>query len=397
MTDDLSAYIEGREHSGNDGISPNNVSSCYRQNAYRMFHVEPTNARPHGAADLGTLLHLGWAAMIGATYPPEIRAAEVELSIEELTRRGFADDVDFANRIVTDLKSAKDVIWQGWVNRGVPGDHWDQTEVYALALRRMYGGDWTMRIVALNRETGEREEFLQPADPEYALSLVRRAASREGTIRLGMAQDQTPEQFPREGRGPGRGYPCDYCDWLDRCWPPTGPDDPRSPQSTTLGDDATAIALALADYSEAAHQASKAKAAQGDARAFLTGIAAGSYGDFRLSWGGGRVRDPEPDCDEMMRLIPQLVAAIFEVVGTSCVSHAEPEMSCSVCEVLALVNTVTLPYPMKPGGLTATSIQVRRIPRSRSAAATVEVPLLAESGPGVEPSDEPTPGQPPDA
>lgn len=383
MTDDLSVYIASREHSGDEGISPNKVSSCYRQNAYRMFHVEPTNLRPTGAADLGTLLHLGWASMIGSTYPPEIRAAEVELRLEELTRRGFADDVDFANRIVTDLKSAKAVVWQNWVNRGIPQDHWDQTEVYALALRRLLGGDWTMRIVALNRETGEREEFLQEADPERGLALVQRAQARERSIALGIEQGQTPEQFPREGRGPGRGYPCDYCDWLDHCWPPVGPDDPRTPQSASIEGDAEAIAAHLAEYAEAAPAASKAKAAQADARSFLAGLPAGTYGDFRLWWSGGRDKDPVPDCDAMMAAFPLLAAAIIDLVGVACASHPTYAQGCPACAALELLDTLSLPYPMRSGGKTGVSINVARVPKSRAAVVTVDEPLLAESTSGV--------------
>lgn len=313
-------YMDERQasHGARFALGPSAASKCYRQAAYEYLDVpmsEPpeSKARKTDAADLGTLLHLGWSAMIRSRYSPEERAPDVPLHAEGMPRGGEADDVDFVNRVVGDVKSTKDNVWQMWMRQGPYESHWEQLEVYALALRQQYGGDWTKRVIAINRETGQIENFERPADPEVGQAIVDRIAARHASLTeaqthvlLGDAQPlDLVDQFPREGKGPGRGMPCDWCPFLSACWPdPTGPD--GTPQSATMDpDDVAAIASMASDYLTLSATAKKAYDARDDIKPFLAGLDVAvpdpqdpNY-ELTVKMVGGNPGKPEYDCEAM--------------------------------------------------------------------------------------------------
>lgn len=306
--DDLGLYASAAQAERKAGPSASNVGGCEKRIAYEYLEVEPTNPRTADAANLGTLLHLGWTAMVRSMFAPTERDAAVKLEVPELGRTVEADDVDYVNRVVSDLKSAKDVVWQGWVNRGTPpAEYWDQAEFYGYLLHRLYGGDWTLRIIALNRESGKRAIFEREADPERGEALLGKQVALLGRLVDALIIDDPvliDEQFVREGKGPGS-FMCDYCPFLDACWPPRGPDDPFSPQSATIVGDTAAIATALTDYDEGRTLADKGKRLMSEARTFLVGIEAGPYGDWSLGWSKPRDPEPVPDCDAMVVLLTE--------------------------------------------------------------------------------------------
>lgn len=282
--DTFQAHMDDRQanHGARTALGPSSVSKCYRQAAYEYLDIEPSNPRSMAAADLGTLLHLGWSGLIAQRFDPAERAADVPVQPTGLPRPGEADDVDFVNKVVTDLKSARASVYESWGRNGPYEDHWNQLEVYALGLAEEYGGDWTMRILAFNRETGEHCEYERAADPEVGRALVDKIATRHGELvaaqsRMlieGFAADDVVEDFPREGAGPGRGMPCDYCPFVSMCWPdPTGPD--GTPQSATMDpDDAAALASLASEYLSLRQTGKKAYDASDDIKPFLAGVEA---------------------------------------------------------------------------------------------------------------------------
>ena len=309
-------YMAARQVDRSVLIGPSGVSGCIKQHAYKYLGVTPSDEVSTEAADIGTLLHLGWSAMIRAQYDPAERAPDVPIWTEGMPREGSADDVDFANRICTDLKTAKDTVWQMWANRGGPyQDYWDQLEVYALGLRQKYGGDWTLRIVALNRENGRRHEYERPADVERALALVERAGTRHEMLSTTLtlqADGADPlalaEMYPREGRGPGRGMPCDWCEFLSICWPSPSVEG-GTPQSETVRGDAEAIGQYAQEYLEAQQEESKAKARKADAGAFLKGVDGeypGPDGNTYTVRTIGERPSQVPDCESMKRRLEEL-------------------------------------------------------------------------------------------
>lgn len=309
----LERYDEAHPHEHNT-IGPSEVGRCLRQIGYEQSGTPKTDERSRNQARLGQLMHLGYGVIVSDAG----RASEISIRLPGL-RSGTADDIDFDRQIVNDLKTANDRSYVRWVTGGLPEKFWDQVELYAYGLwlareTANNGGwdeayplpnDWTLSITLLNRETGEEQVFMRPADPEHGKQVLVRLLDRQRQIDDAFS----PNELPREGSGPGRGFPCDYCDWVSACWP--DPDDEElSPQSATIADDPILIGQVLEDYLAVSAELSKLDKAKKDARAFLTGIPAGDYGDATLKWQGGNELDPEPDVEEMMAILDQQGIAI---------------------------------------------------------------------------------------
>jgi hypothetical protein len=312
------AYMAANQEGRSPYIGPSGAKGCYRQHAFRYLGVEPAGEFDWhtDAADFGTLLHLGWSAMIASRFDPADRRADVEVRIPGLPRSGSADDVDFVNRIVTDLKTAKDRGWQSWVNGEGPYDnYWDQLELYGLGLHTMYGGEWTLRIVGINRETGQYAEWERVQDLDRARDLAEMVAERHtaltGAVSLtaaGADPLELVEQFPREGAGPGRGMPCDWCPFVAQCWPEPVADG-GSPQAATIVGDPEAVGRYAAEYLEASAAARKTDGIKRDLQAFLKGVE-GEFpgpdgGTYKVAMVGGSAREV-PDCDAMQERLTEL-------------------------------------------------------------------------------------------
>lgn len=304
-------YMKSRQEGRNYFIGPSGAKNCYRQHAYRYFEVEPTDEVSTDAADFGTLIHLGWSEMIRRQFDPMERAPDVVVQAQGMPRPGEADDVDFANRIVTDLKTVSGKVAQSWLNHGGPYDsYWDQLELYALGLAQEFGGEWTLRVVAFNVESRTREEYTKPADPVRAQMLVNRVSVRHDALLGAVQAGGSPEDFPREGNGPGS-FPCDWCPFMSACWGDGGPSDPdRTVMSESISEDSAQIGAYIADYLAASAEESKAKTAKDQAGGFLKGLVGdyplpdGSTG--RVSLVGGKLKDPEPDCEAMQARLLEL-------------------------------------------------------------------------------------------
>jgi hypothetical protein len=281
LRDTMTRFMDDKQAGKSGLVGPSSAGKCYRSLAYRYHGTPPSDFRSKDKADLGTLLHLGWSALIRSMYDPSVREGDVVLRWEELPRAGEADDVDWSERIVSDLKSENGRASQAMVDRGGPYDnYWDQAEMYGLACHRLDGMDWTLRIILLNTETGERVEFTKPADPDRGLALVTALAERHAALEASVTLGGSPEDFPQEGRGPGRGFPCDWCEWVSLCWPdPTG--GLLSPQAATIVDDPAAVERAAEDYRIGAAMEAEGKKLKYDAAAFLRGIT-GTFGQWTV-------------------------------------------------------------------------------------------------------------------
>jgi hypothetical protein len=283
----MQKFMDRKQEGKSYLIGPSGVGACNRQQAYRYFGVPASDYKSKDKADLGTLLHLGWSAMLAAMFDPTERRGDVKVTIPGLPRAGEADDVDFINLIVTDLKSANDRAWQASINRGGPYEnYWDQAEVYAYGLRVEYGGEWTLRIVMFNTEKGGEVEFTKPADPERGERLARIMAARHEALAAAVAADGAPEDFPQEGNGPNTGFPCDWCEFVTVCWGNWEGD--LSPQAASIVEDPEMVAAKAEEYLAARDEESAAKKRKDGAFSFLRGIT-GEFGQFKI----GRTRDGE--------------------------------------------------------------------------------------------------------
>jgi hypothetical protein len=294
----MTRFMDRKQEGKSYLIGPSGVGACNRQQAYRYFKVPASDFKSKDKADLGTLLHLGWSAMLAAMFDPTERRGDVKITVPGLPRPGEADDVDFVNLIITDLKSANDRAWQAAINRDGPYEnYWDQVEVYAYGLRVEFGGDWTLRIVLFNTEKGGEVEFTRPANPERGERLASIMAARHEALAAAVAGDGAPEDFPQEGNGPNTGFPCDWCEYVTLCWGDWEGD--LSPQAASIVEDPALVAEKAAEYLAARDEESAAKKRKDGAFAFLRGIR-GTFGDFAVTQTADGEGEMVPDVEAML-------------------------------------------------------------------------------------------------
>ena len=300
-------YMESRQVGRNPFIGPSGATNCYRQHAYRYFDAAPTDEVSVDAANFGTLLHMGWSSLINRMFDPRERRADVPVQATGMPRFGEADDVDFTNKIVTDVKTSSDRGFQSWLNRGTPPDsYWDQLELYAQGLREAHGGAWTLRILAFNVVSRGFAEFERPSDPGRGAELVALVSERHDALLAAVDGGGCPEDFPQEGDGPGS-FPCGWCPWMSRCWG-SAPDG-LTVQASAVAGDPVAVGGHVLEYLEAAVAEGDAKRRKAAAGKFLSGLP----GEYVLPDGSmGRVsmvsfvKDDVPDTEAMVAMLGSL-------------------------------------------------------------------------------------------
>jgi hypothetical protein len=246
-------------------LSPSRLGACRRQSAYIIHAVPPSDLVDTGAADVGTLIHAGWADALrrsrhAAAIITEHRLTLVGTDGEPNGLAGTADWIAFhddaATVTVGDLKTLKPSRFAQWSALGPPVDVWAQVETYAAAAAAASDErySWRVEIVAWERESGAVRVFNRPAD----LAAGRAHADTLAALQTTLAA-APPDTAPRDGYGVG--FPCGWCQWLSRCWDGS----PREP----LGDDDAAEHARA--YLRAAADESAAKSAKMAARAALAG------------------------------------------------------------------------------------------------------------------------------
>lgn len=241
------------------------------------------------------------------SFGDEVRAMTKCVQVDSPTSTYLA-----GRSMVVTHNSTKDRSWQWWMDHdGPPQEYWDQLELYAHGLRAKHGGDWTLRIMAINRETGRHVDYERAADPERAEALVAKVQGRHQVLTAsqmsvkvqGVDPLDAVEPYPREGKGPGS-FPCDWCPFMAICWPDAP--DGFTPQSFSIADDPDGIGQYAQEYLEAAAEESKGKRRKGEVKQFLVGLNGnyvtpdGSTVSVRMV-GGAPKR--EPDCSAMVEIL----------------------------------------------------------------------------------------------
>jgi hypothetical protein len=249
------------------GLSPSRIAACRRQSAYLLHRVPESDLIDSDAADIGTIIHAGWASMLtGADW------YRVEVTLPLLgEQRGTCDwlhwDRDTETLTIGDLKTKSSKSWQRWVSMGGPDpDIWDQLEVYAAAAyqneRDLFGlhpidsatpDHYQLEVVAIDRDTGHTATWTRPADLDRGRQLMQHLHTLEADL-----LDQAPDTAPRDGTGTG--FPCGWCAWQTRCWglPPEPLTDLEAEQ-------------AAREYLRAAAAEATARTAKNNARERLNG------------------------------------------------------------------------------------------------------------------------------
>jgi hypothetical protein len=202
------------------GLSPSRIAACRRQSAYLLHQVPQSDLVDSDAADVGTLIHAGWADMLR-----HADGYRVEVPLQLVGTNGPTGQTGTCDWIhlnpdhtatIGDLKTKSSKSWQRWLSLGGPDpDIWDQLHLYAAAAQAHPDLTdhhvTTLEIVALDRDSGRPAVWTRPAD----LDRGRRLADQLRTL-----QDQLlaapPDEAPRDGTG--NGFPCSYCAWAVRCW-----------------------------------------------------------------------------------------------------------------------------------------------------------------------------------
>jgi hypothetical protein len=294
-------------------LGPSGAGNCIRAEAYAQLGVQPTNEQSTLQAEAGTLIHMGIMAALDGV--PGVRT-EVPLRLPQWGRAGSADIVYDPEYLLIDVKTYNGRSYERRVEAGEPYEHqWDQVEQYGLALYEAAGDGhlWTLQILGVNRDTGEHTVWEKVQDLDRARAVAERIRSRQDSIDEAKARLADPtssvtaiqlaETFPREGNGPGRGFPCDpWCPFLEQCWPAPFDLGLLSAQAATVVSDPEEVARWAAEYREASALAKAANDRKYTAQAYLQGIT-GEFGGWQVAQVGSGRSTEVPDVDAMIDLL----------------------------------------------------------------------------------------------
>ncbi len=301
-------------------VSPSDLGNgCDRRTMYRATGAEP-DARDNRKAIVGTLIHggarhaieaAGGIVEVACDYPhPGLGVGHADIVWPD---DGTVDDIKSkSDRAFTrwlthgpdegELRQARAYAWSVHNGRAFPdSDHMSQGERERAAIRllKTVGKVDTVRIVAVNRDTGESQEFVEAYDDERAWEAVVLMGRLASDIADGV-------DIPRQGNGPGTGFPCDWCEFVRECWNMADVPAGRSPQSAGIDVADPEWVAAASDYLEAQQAEAKAKDAKAANRMRLVGVP-GEADGLKVAWQGGRTipATVEPDPDAMEVLIQE--------------------------------------------------------------------------------------------
>lgn len=211
------------------GLSMSALGGCTRQAAYRVAqlppdpqHVEVMNEDEARAAMVGTWIHDGLLPELAGLLAGGEHEKRVEMvvpvgpTVDGVTPLTTVDgSADCYTRAagggVIDLKTVGafklgDIDVYGPRNR-----HRTQVRGYASALVQMgYPVAWTAWVY-LDRGDGGVKTVVEPFGREQYVATLRR-------VQYLVELSHTPDDAPREERGPGLSWVCDGCPFLRRCW-----------------------------------------------------------------------------------------------------------------------------------------------------------------------------------
>jgi ubiquitin len=278
MDDLVEASNEDYVPSGKSGPRVSDAGGCPRSVWYR--EQPPADFVPdvvdQRRAALGTIIHKRAEAVRSRLYP--WRLYEFTVTVPGLDRPGRVDEYDPVLGEVTDDKTAGSRKWEMVGADGPTADAWAQGMVYGLALDDMGWPVKTIRIIVINRDTGQEEHFRRDFDPAEARADLDDLIELATMLDLGIVPERT-------GVGPAS-FPCSWCVAKSHCWNIEAADAAgRSPESYTLlgpDPDDKVIEWAGVRVIEARKAATDAKKAKDEADALIDGVKAGTYGDVTI-------------------------------------------------------------------------------------------------------------------
>ncbi|MBC9717795.1 hypothetical protein H9Y04_35220 [Streptomyces sp. TRM66268-LWL] len=303
-------------------LGPSSIGLCRRRAAYEVHGTWPSDLADNmHAAILGTWLHEGILRVLEEQY-----GAFTELALTDGTLLGHADaywapvqltgqesGYDGHAGVVEDVKTKSTRALDMVVRQG-PGRHeWFQVHLYAHLLRS--GGLQSHPTLPSDEPLPVDVVRLRYVGREYGQVVVHQRPYEQAIADQALAWAEevlgssSPEAMPRDLDGPGLSIICDNCPFKSACWNLDALSDNRAPQTILVENDQD-VTAALGAYAEAAEIEGAAKKRKAKARKVLDAANPGTYGDFKLSWSGGKVLPPKPDPEAMVRILEGLALDI---------------------------------------------------------------------------------------
>lgn len=195
---------------------PSSMFLCDRQAVYSVRGVPKTNP-PDSIAlrrfRIGKILHELLQEAIGSEGK---LVPEAEVDVPELNLAGHADGLwtdDQGGVWVLEIKSTRAL---GKIKKDKkPQDHHaKQAQAYAVAFRKDYGERLKgIIVVYLEKNDALTVEFELPYDPAWETELKQKIEHLE---QYRLDPEGLPPRLPLV-KGKVQ-WPCNYCDWFDRCW-----------------------------------------------------------------------------------------------------------------------------------------------------------------------------------
>lgn len=283
MADIVDHLAAGYVPSGRTGPRVSDYGSCRRSVWYREAPPDGFVRDPEmydRQAALGTILHAAAANARAARYP--WRWYEYEVTVPGLDKPGRVDEYDPVLGVVSDLKTGGTRKWDRIGDEGPNLSVWGQVLIYGLALTALGLPVRAVRIMVVNRDTGEEEHFVRDYDPAAARAALDELVDLATGLDFGIVP-------PRDGTGPSTDWQCRSCFARSHCWNVAAATDAgRSPESyTVLGEepDDPSIIWAAEQFLAAKAARLAADAAYDEAKALLQGIEPRQYGDVIIEVG----------------------------------------------------------------------------------------------------------------
>ncbi len=285
VMDDVVEHLNAQYRpSGKSGPSPSDAGACRRQLWYRdhghtLPDYTPNTEIDERRAALGSLVHRAAQEAGEARYP--WRRYEMPIQIPGLERGGRIDCYDPVLGEVTDDQTAGRAKWQMFGDDGPTEAKWEQAAIYGYALAMQDMPVRTLRIIAINRDTGVEEHFHREFDPAFGLAALDKLLEVATVLEAGVMP-------PRDGFGP-KHWMCEWCPALAHCWNVDAATKAgRSPESYTLlgpEPEDPSIVWAGRQALEAAAERLKWEKREKRAKALLQGLKARRYGADREDGG----------------------------------------------------------------------------------------------------------------
>lgn len=266
-----------KRHPHHFGLS--SVGNCRRAGAYALSRTPPSDpdlpVKEGRAANLGTWEHAGLLPRMAEQMPGSSIEVPVVLRLAGLTIPGNIDLDD--PQTVMDLKTVGEHRLNGVVRvNAAYFNHRLQAGGYGLARLQEGRPPTYIAFHYLDRANGDECIVVERFTNAYAQEVVDRVEELADWA-------LTPDEAPRDERGPGLSFSCDECPFLRRCW---GPDaEPGSTRALRVIEDKD-IEQALIEYDLARARESKAKADKKAAEAKVEGARYATYG--RATYGRGK-------------------------------------------------------------------------------------------------------------